>query len=274
MKKNVEKFKKSFIGNDLKIGTRPDGTMFWLRNTSKNSSDEKDFIALEGGSAWVDKKTDTTILSFPTKNHVVIEEMKDEFNGNPGMTLDYTGSEYYVQLSECELNKPLTVGRLGHIGSGGHYKDRKLEGTGYIIDEDTFVRKNPDDGKLFFVKYSDFTQEDYAQDRFGWISALKRLCPDKSDEELLQRLQEDFIKESYGDIWIDEENGVLVLGPVVEQPPENLDEYHGEHISKLHDSLPLWEKTKYWIEVNPSLKRTPVNGKMFYWWGCLRMCSV
>lgn len=273
MKKQEEKFEKSCIGNDLKIGTRPDGSMFWLKTDGKKLSKGEDYAFLEGGTAWIDKKTDTTILSYPTNNSESFKKMKKEFCEQSGWALAYTGSEYYAILSECELNVPTIIGDHGPLGTDDYYKDSEYEDTGYILGENTFVLKNSNDGKLFYLQYSDYSKDDFYKDRFGWINALKRLFPDKSDEELFERLYVDFMKESYGDLWIDEENSVLVLGPIVEQPPEILDEYLGEHISKLYNSLPLWDKTKYWTEIDPNLKRTPVSGKMFYLWGCFKLCG-
>jgi hypothetical protein len=265
---NLNEFEKSKLGEDILIGKRIDGSMFWLKKSDVPNEDKCEII--EGGPIRIDKEIKTTFFGFPIADPKTLYSLESEFYNHKGAAYDYTDTEFFVHLSHCQLRT-----------SGGEYKNNfnanlyhhKLK-SGYILDSDTFVLFDQNTSEPFWMKYTTYSQNDFYTDRFGWFKALKRCFPDISDDKLYSDIVEnEFVKESYGDVWIEKNSDVLILGPVKFETPDLFDEYHCEHLSELNKSLPFWNETKYWLETEPQLKINPVNSKMFFLRGLCRLIS-
>lgn len=267
------KFERYFIGEDLRIGKRPDGSMFWLLTGDHEPPQARDITVIEGGSAWVDEKSKTTIFSFPTKDPKILSSLQAEYLKIKESVREYSDSEYFVHLSECELREPVKNDQRDLAQINGDTDEKPDKNSGYVLDDYTFVRESDDNEGLNYVQYSGYTKEDFDEDRLGWIKVLRRLYPNRNDNELLQGLKKYFVKESRGEAWVDNENGVLVLNPVELQPPENADEYFLKHLKFRRDSYPVWNQTKYWIHAETKLERTYNDWKDIVWGECFRWWS-
>lgn len=257
------------LGEKLLIGYRDDHTLFWLRNDKDYWDPKTDELkVLDAGKAWIDKKSDTTILDFPITDDDEIHRLKNEYikrNSNDWI-LHYRETDYYVQLTECSRFNPMknrTQSKYYSYANIDHDYELPAYMEGYILDEDIFLRKNNQTGDLYYIKFTEFSKNDIENDRFGWVKAAREFFSISSDEELLSEL-ECYRKESYGNAWIDEKNDVVVLGPVYEQKPEILDNYFADRICTYSSIYSEWNKTKSWTDVESGLKSNPFNWKVEY----------
>jgi len=243
---------------------RDDRTLYWINNENYWESDKSEFNVLEAGKAWIDEKTDTTILDFPTSDKVEINNLKKEFLQSSGWISHYKESNFYVQLSECSRNSPEKTkkGPINYIDDDYELPEH-LEG--YVLNENTFLIKNYETGELHYLKFSEFSENDFENDRFGWIKSAREYFAFPSDEELMSRL-EWFRKESYGEAWIDGKNNVLVLGPVNKQEIEALDHNYDERISSYLGLYSEWDQTKIWIDIESGFNRNPFDYKLNYFY--------
>ena len=269
MSNNKEQISRYHLGEKLLIGYRDDHTLFWLITDKDYWNPKTDQLkVLEGGIAWIDKKYDTTILDFPVLDNVEIHRLENEFIQSNDVISHYKESDYFVRLSECPRFSPMKPKddsihfSYGHIG-----KDYKLPEhfEGYVLNEETFLRKDCKTGKLGYLKFSEFTVDDIINDRFGWIRAARQYFSISSDEYLIDDLQW-FLKESYGDAWINEQNDVIVLGPICGQRVEVADNYFTNRICTYLEHYSEWNQTKHWIDIESGLKRNPFDYRVNYFY--------
>ena len=226
-KKGISRYR---LGERILIGYRDDDTIFWIKtdedywNTGKNNLN-----VLEAGKAWIDKKSDTTILDFPTTDGYELQKISNDFLGGSDWLTPYKETDYYVNLMECLRSIPEKPDDPPCEWIDPYYElPEHIDG--YILDKNTFLRRNNETGKLYYIKVTEFSENDIENDRFGWVKAARKFLSVASDEELLSDLK-GFMKESYGDAWIDENNDVVVLGPVHEQEPEIIDNFYVDRLS-------------------------------------------
>jgi len=261
-KKGISRYR---LGEKILIGYRNDDSLFWLRDENNNFNPEDDKLnVVEAGRAWVDEKSNTTVLDFPITDEEKVNQLANEFLRGNDCLNPYIESDYYVQLANCERRLPIQPEHQ-EIEYIDHDYDLPEDIEGYILNEDTFVRKDTKTEKIFYVKFLKFTMNDFENDRFGWVKAARRYYSCTSDEELLSEL-EGFRKESYGEAWIDQENDVLVLGTVVEQEPEILDNYFADRIFTYLGTYSIWNQTRYWIDIESGTKNNPFDYKTRYFY--------
>lgn len=267
MKNKNEGISRYHLGERLLIGYRNDHSLFWLRTDKDYWKPKKDELnVLEAGKTWIDKKSDTTVLDFPITDEAEMHRLQNEFiqgNGNDWI-FDYKETDYYVNLAECLRSGPEKPEEppCEWIDPDYELPDHI---DGYILDGNTFLRKNNETGELYYIKFTEFSDKDIENDRFGWIKAAKEFFSISSDEELLYELK-GFRKESYGNAWIDEVRNVVVLGPVHEQRPEFLDNYYHNRIISYSALYVGWNKTKYWTDIESGLKRNPFDYKVNFFY--------
>ena len=258
-----EGISRYYLGEKLLIGYRDDNTLFWLR-TDKDYWDPKSdaLNVLEAGKAWIDEKSDTTILDFPITDGVEIQGLSKEFIQSSGRMSHYKESDYYVQLSECLRHRRINT-EIETIDDVDHDYELPEHIDGYILDEDTFLRRDNETRKLYYIKFTEFSENDIENDRFGWVKAAREFFSISSDEKLLSELK-CFRKESYGDAWVDEKNDVVVLGPVYEQEPEVLDNYFADRVCSYLGLYSEWNQTQSWIDIESAIKSNPFNYRVNY----------
>ena len=277
-----------YLGENTLIGYRDDRTLYWLKTDKNNlepdtgyrdnltlfwfkgiryywETDKGELNVLEAGKAWIDKKSNTTILDFPTSDEVEIHNLKKDFLQSSGWISHYKASDYYVQLSECSQNSPEKTEKVpvDFIVSDIELPEH-LEG--YILNDFTFLIKNKETGKFYYFKFNNFSKNDFENDRFGWIKAAREYISSKystapSDEEIMSYLK-CFKKESYGDAWIDEKKNVLVFGPIYDQRIEIRDNYFWDRISTFLGKYSEWNQTQSWIDSESGLNKNPFNYKV------------
>jgi hypothetical protein len=256
-----------YFGEKMLIGYRNDNTLYWLK-TDKDywKPDKGELNVLVAGKARIDEKSDTTILDFPTSDEVEIHNLEKEFLQSSGLITQYKETNYYVLLGDCLPNKPIIIDcQLTDAITDFIDPDYELPENmeGYVLNEDTFLRKNNETGKLYYLKFNDVTKNDFDNDRFGWIKAARAYFSYPSDEELLFELR-GFRKESYGDAWIDENNDVLVLGPIYDQRIEILDNYFHDRMCSYLGIYSEWDQTQGWIDIESGLNKNPFDYKVNY----------
>jgi hypothetical protein len=250
---------------------RDDRTLYWLNNENYMEPDKGEFNVLEAGKAWIDEKTDTTILDFPTSDEDEIHNLKKEFYQSSGLITQYKETDYYVLLGDCLPNRPIKIDcQLTDAITDFIVPDYELPENmeGYVLNEDTFLRKNNETGKLCYIKFNEFTKNDFDNDRFGWIKAAREYYSSEyytapSDEEIMSNLK-CFKKESYGDAWIDEKNDVLVLGPIKDQRIDILDNNFYDRMCSYLGIYSEWNRTQGWIDIESGLNKNPYNFKVNY----------
>lgn len=266
MNKNEETISRCYLGENTLIGYRDDHTLFWLR-TDQNywKPDKGEFNVLEAGEAWINEKTNTTILDFPILDEVEINNLKQEFvQGDDGLS-HYGETDYYVQLTNCLRNSPIKPENQSSKQIDHDY-DLPENMEGYVLNENTFLRKNIDTCELTYLKFTEFSMNDIENDSFGWIKAAREfLSFPSSDEELLTKLN-GFVKQSYGDAWIDENEDVVILGPVCNQEIDFLDHYFYESIDSYLGLYSEWNQTKSWIDIESGVHKNPVNFRLNYFY--------
>jgi len=282
-----------YFGEKMLIGYRNDNTLFWLKTDKNNwepdvgyrndlilywlnsenylEPNKREFNVLEAGKAWIDKKTDTTILDFPTSDEDEIHNLKKEFHQSSGLITQYKETDYYVLLGDCLPNRPIKIDcQLNDAITDFIDPDYELPEhmEGYVLNEDTFLRKNNETGKLCYIKFNEFTKNDFENDRFGWIKAAREYISSEcstfpSDEDLYSELK-CYRKESYGDAWIDEKNDVLVLGPIKDQRIDILDNNFYDRMCSYLGIYSEWNRTRGWIDIESGLNKNPFNFKVHY----------
>jgi hypothetical protein len=268
MSDNKKEITRYHLENKMLIGYRDDHTMFWLKTDKDYREPDKDELnVLAAGKAWIDKKSDTTILDFPTSDEAEIHNLEKEFLQSPDSIKPYAESDFYVLLDDCLPNKPILDNNqlsdcLDHID---HYYDLPENTEGFILNEDTFIRKDNEIGKLYFIKFSEFSNKDLENDRFGWIKAARKYLCFPSDEDLIPGLGF-FRKESYGDAWIDEENDLLVLGPVEHQDVVALGTCYDTRVCSYLRIYSKWDQTPCWIDIESGMKSTPFDYKAYHFY--------
>ena len=259
------KISRYHLGEKLLIGYRDDQTLFWLRNDKDYWTPKKGVLnVLEAGKAWIDEKSETTILDFPIAYESEILQLKNEFIHNSNLLTPYKESDYYVSLIECLPRSPKRPYDPPCEWIDPEY-DFPEHLDGYVLDEDTFLRQNNETGELYYIKFTDFSENDFEDDRFGWIKAARKFFRFDSDEDLASELK-CWKKESYGNAWIDKKNDVVVLGPVKDQMIEVLDNYYADRIFSYVGLSSEWNKTKFWTDIESGLKSNPFNWKVHYFY--------
>ena len=267
MEKERFRFDIGVLEENLLIGKREDETLFWLKTEGENHGitvEGKDVNAVEGGYAWVDKDADTLVIGYPTKDPDALLRLKAEFVEHGDSIEDFTGSVYFVQLSECGLNVPWTEDHPVLMEYTERTDPGRMKKDCWMLDDLTFVRQDSESGELLYIKYSEYTEKEFYEDRFGWVNALRRYHSDMPDKILLDELKNGFVKESHGVAWIDKENDVLVLGPAHDIRPEMRDNFHWDGLFESHNTFSVWDQTVHWVEADSKMKRVPVNWQIHH----------
>jgi len=274
MKKNEDTIRRYGLGEKMLIGYRDDHTLFWLKTDKNYWNPKTDKLnVLEAGKAWIDEKSDTTILDFPTSDEVEIHNLEKEFLQDIEWTTHYKESDYYVQLAECTRNSPEKT-KIEPTDYIDHKYDLPEYMEGYVLNDYTYLRKNIETGKLYYLKFSEFSEKDFENDRFGWIKAAREYFsfPTDEEEEHFSLLSDEkllfelsgFYKESNGYAWIDEKNDVLVLGPINHQSIEISDNYYWDRLSSYSGLYSEWNQTQSWIDIESGLNKNPFNYRVRY----------
>jgi len=260
-KKGIERYS---LGKKILIGRRDNDTLFWLKTDKYYRNPKTDKLnVLEAGKAWIDEESNTLILDFPASDEAVIQKLAKEFLQGTDYIAYYGRTDYYVQLSECSRQRPIKkndepAGYIDH-----DYVLANIEG--YILNKDTFLRKNVETGELFYVKFTDYSMNDIENDKFGWIKSAKQFFSISSDEDLLYELGE-FKNESCGNAWIDKKNDVVVLGPIYEQRPEASDTHFDNRIYSYLGLYSEWNQTQRWIDIESGMRSNPIDFKFRYFY--------
>lgn len=264
MKCETQKYR---IGNNILIGRREDGSLFWLKIEDEKirfAAEGYEVTAVEGGKVIHDKGADTTILDYPTKDRDILSSIQNEYFESCDEISNYADTAYLIELSGCELHE-VTKNDCSEYEAYMKDNQHKLchdENIGYVLDDVTFINVDQETGDLSYLQFSDFTDKACREDRFCWVEPHKRIIPEATDEEIFEQLKIGFVQETYGKAWIDKENNVLVLGPAHDIRPEIIDNYFHDRLWEHYKVLPIWDRSKYWISAESKLERTDVFWKM------------